>query len=148
MGEGYLVYNNYIERVNSIKEDGTAARTCGGINISNGRPNSALYGVYQVKNFVITNNTIVNSDYGIRTGIEVTSGLTLAPLNVTVANNIMLHASIKTINEINNPIGTSTYVGNIRQSGSCDIPTGTNNNIAVSSGLLESGADFFQDSFG
>ncbi|WP_338377474.1 chondroitinase-B domain-containing protein [uncultured Flavobacterium sp.] len=144
IGENHKVYNNYVEGVNSIKPDGSSTKTCGGINISNGRPSSALNGYYQVKNAIVTNNTFVNCDYGIRMGTDVSSDLTLAPLNVTVANNIMLNSSNKAINVVTAPTGTSIYQGNIRQTGSWDIPTGTNNNTAVSSGLLTSGTDFYR----
>lgn len=144
IGENHKVYNNYIEGVNSIKPDGSTTKTCGGINISNGRVNSALNGYYQVKNTIITNNTFVNCDFGIRMGTDVSSDLTLAPLNVTVANNIMLNSSNKAINQVTAPTGTSIYQGNIRQTGSWDITTGTNNNIAVTSGLLTSGTDFYR----
>ena len=144
IGEGHYVYNNYIEGVNSIKPDGSTTKTCGGINISNGRPSSALNGYYQVKNAIITNNTFVNCDYGIRVGTDVSSDLTLAPLNTTIANNIMLNSSIKAINQVTAPTGTSIYEGNIRQTGSWDITTGTNSNISVTSGLLTAGTDFYR----
>lgn len=144
IGENHKVYNNYIEGVNSIKPDGSSTKTCGGINISNGRPSSAINGYYQVKNAIVTNNTFVNCDYGLRMGTDVSSDLTLAPLNVTVTNNIMLNSSNKAINVVTAPTGTSIYQGNIRQTGSWDIPTGTNNNIAVSSGLLTSGTAFYR----
>jgi len=144
IGENHKVYNNYVEGVNSIKPDGSSTKTCGGINISNGRPSSALNGYYQVKNAIVTNNTFVNCDYGIRMGTDVSSDLTLAPLNVTVANNIMLNSSNKAINQVTAPIGTSIYQGNISQTGSWDITTGTNNNISVSAGLLTAGTDFYR----
>lgn len=144
IGENHKVYNNYIEGVNSIKPDGSTTKTCGGINISNGRVNSALNGYYQVKNAIVTNNTFVNCDFGIRVGTEVSSDLTLAPLNITVANNIMLNSSNKAINVVTAATGTSFYQGNIRQTGNWDITTGTNNNISVTSGLLTYGTDFYR----
>jgi poly(beta-D-mannuronate) lyase len=144
MGENHLIYNNYIEGVNSVKSDGSTTKTCGGINISNGRVNSALNGYYQVKNAVITNNTFVNCDYGIRVGTDVASDLTLAPQNITIANSIIFNASNKAINQITAPIGSSSYTGNIKQNGTWDITTGTNNNNSVSSGLLVNNSLFYR----
>ncbi|WP_298541305.1 chondroitinase-B domain-containing protein [uncultured Aquimarina sp.] len=144
IGEGHKVYNNYIEGVNSEKPTGGRTKTAGAINVSNGRPNSALNGYYQVIDATIVNNTFVNCDYGFRIGTNVGSDLTLAPENLIVANNIMVNTSENAVDEQTVPIGTSVYEGNITQNGSWDLTNGTNNNQTVSSGLLVTGTDFYR----
>ena len=146
MGENHIIYNNYIEGVNSKKTDGSTSSATGGINVSNGKPNSALNEYLQVKNVTITNNTFVNCDYGLRIGTLVNSGLTLAPENLVVANNLIAAASVKAIQQTTAPTGNlSKYEGNIKQNGSWDITTGTNGNINVTSGLIASTkTDFFR----
>lgn len=143
IGEGHTIYNNYITEVNSEKPDGTTTKTAGAINISNGRENSALSGYFQVKDATIVNNTFVNCDYGLRVGTNVGGDLTLAPEDVIIANNIMLNTSDEAVNELTAPIGNSIYEGNITQNGAWDLTNGQNNNQTVSSGLLESGPDFY-----
>ncbi|GIZ07802.1 lyase [Flavobacterium sp. UMI-01] len=145
MGENHKIYNNYIEGVNSKKVDNSTSSATGGINVSNGRVNTALNGYYQVKNVTITNNTFVNCDYGLRIGTSVASDLTLAPENLIVANNVLSNVTTKAIQVSTTPIGTSLFQGNIRQGGSWDITTGTNGNAVVSSGLLASTkTDFYR----
>jgi len=113
IGEGHKVYNNYIEGVNSTKPDGSTSNATGGINVSNGRPNSALNGYYQVKNAEIINNTFVNCDYGLRIGTKVSSDLSIAPENLTLANNIMYNTSVNPFQTITAPSGTYIDQGNI-----------------------------------
>ncbi|MDW7694877.1 chondroitinase-B domain-containing protein [Flammeovirgaceae bacterium SG7u.111] len=144
IGEGHLVYNNYIEGVNSKKAGGSTSGATGGINITNGRPDTELNGYYQVKDAKIVNNTFVDCDLAIRVGTQVKSDLTLAPENLEIANNIMLNSSSKAISENTAPIGNSTYTGNITQNGDWDITLGTNGNIESASGLLEQGTDFYR----
>ncbi|WP_378182924.1 chondroitinase-B domain-containing protein [Aquimarina sp. SS2-1] len=144
IGEGHKVYNNYIEAVNSEKPTGGTTKTAGAINVSNGRPNSALNGYYQVKNATIVNNTFVNCDYGFRIGTNVGSDLTLAPENLIIANNIMINTSENAVDEQTTPIGSSIYEGNITQNGTWDLTNGANNNQTVSSGLLDSSTDFYR----
>lgn len=146
MGENHKIYNNYIEGVNSKKPDNSTSNATGGINVSNGRVDSALNGYYQVKNVTITNNTFVNCDYGFRIGTKVSSDLSLAPENLIIANNIIANPSTNGIQQITAPTGSaSIYQSNIRQGGSWDITTGTNNNTTVSSGLVATtSTDFFR----
>ncbi|WP_299441557.1 chondroitinase-B domain-containing protein [uncultured Aquimarina sp.] len=145
IGEGHKIYNNYIEGVNSEKPTGGTTKTAGAINVSNGRPNSALNGYYQVIDATIVNNTFVNCDYGFRIGTNVGNDLTLAPENLVIANNIMINTSENAVDEQTNPIGaTSKYEGNITQNGSWDLTNGVDNNQTVSSGLLISGTDFYR----
>ncbi len=112
IGEGHKVYNNYIEGINSFKENGSSSNVTGGINVSNGRPNSALNGYYQVKDAQIVNNTFVNCDYALKIGTTVNSDLTLAPENLTIANNIMYNTSINAYQTVTSPIGNSVSEGN------------------------------------
>lgn len=117
IGEGHKIYNNYIEGVNSTKPDGSTSNATGGINISNGRLNSALNGYYQVKDARIVNNTFVNCDYAVRVGTKVSSDLDQAPENLIVANNIMYNSSIDAYQVITSPLGASLSEGNMT-----DIP--------------------------
>lgn len=146
MGENHKIYNNYIEGVNSKKPDNSTSSGTGGINVSNGKPNSALNEYLQVKNVTITNNTFVNCDYGLRIGTVISTGLTLAPEDLVVANNLISNATIKAIQQTTTPTGSlSKYEGNIKQNGTWDMPTGTNGNITVSSGLIATTkTDFFR----
>lgn len=113
IGEGHKIYNNYIEGVNSIKPDGSRSGATGGVNVSNGRPNTALNGYYQVKNTQIINNTFVNCDYALRVGTSVSSTLTIAPENLIIANNIAYNSSINDYQILTEPTGNSLSEGNI-----------------------------------
>lgn len=144
IGENQLVYNNYIEGINSYKEGGSLSGATGGINITNGRVNSALNGYFQVKNSKIVNNTFVNCDYAIRIGTKVSSDLSLAPENLIIANNIMLNSSHRAISVNTTPTGASLYQGNITENGSWDIMAGTNSNIISTSLSLVSDDSFFR----
>jgi len=144
IGEGHNIYNNYIEGVNATKPDGSTTNTGGAINITNGRPSTAINGYYQVKNVTITNNTFVNGDFGVRVGTTVSSDLTLAPENLIIANNIMLNTSRNAFDIETNAIGNSKFEGNITQNGTWDLTNGLNNNKTVASGLLASGTDFYR----
>jgi poly(beta-D-mannuronate) lyase len=80
IGEEHTVINNYIDGV-----------TLGGIWITSGIPNSELRGYFQARDCLITFNTIVDSagpylqlDAGIGS-----SGRTLRPENITIANNLL-----------------------------------------------------------
>jgi poly(beta-D-mannuronate) lyase len=80
IGEEHTVINNYIDGV-----------TQGGIWITSGIPNSELRGYFQARDCLIAFNTIVDSagpclqlDAGIGS-----SGRTLRPENITVANNVL-----------------------------------------------------------
>ena len=143
IGEDHKIYNNYIEGVNHRKPSGSGSGATGGINVSNGKPNSALNEYYQVKNVQIINNTLVNCDLAIRIGTKVNSALTLAPENLIVANNLMLNSSDSAFEETTVPFGTSIYEGNITQNGNWDLINGLNSNQTVTSGLLTSGSDFY-----
>ena len=138
------MYNNYFEGLRFRKPNGSGSNTTGAINISNGKPNSALNEYYQVKNALIVNNTLVDCDLGIRVGTTVNSSLTLAPENLIIANNIMLNSSESAFEEITTPLGNSEYQGNITQNGTWDLTNNQNSNITVTSGLLTSGDDFYR----
>ena len=144
IGEDHKVYNNYFEGLRYRKPSGAASNTTGALNITNGKPGSALNEYYQVKNVKIINNTLVDCDLGIRIGTVQNSSTTLAPENIIIANNIMLDSSISALQETTTPTGTSTYEGNITQNGSWDLINGENSNQTVASGLLVAGTEFYR----
>lgn len=113
IGEGHKVFNNYIQGVNSKKSDGSTSNATGGINVSNGRLNSALNGYFQVKRTQIINNTFVDCDYALRIGTKVSSNLDQAPEDLEVANNIMYNTSVNAYQILTSPIGASSSEGNI-----------------------------------
>jgi len=144
IGEDHKVYNNYFEGLRYRKPSGSGSNATGALNITNGKPSSALNEYYQVKNVQIVNNTLVDCDLGIRVGTVQNSTTTLAPENVTIANNIMLNSSDSAFEEVTTPTGTSIYEGNITQNGSWDLTNGINSNQTVASGLLTSETDFYR----
>ena len=144
IGEDHKIYNNYIEGVNHKKPSGSGSGATGGINVSNGKPGSALNEYYQVKNVQIVNNTLVNCDLAVRVGTKVNSALTLAPENLVIANNIMLNSSDSAFEETTAPTLNSIYQGNLTQNGNWDLIDGINSNETVASGLLTSGTDFYR----
>jgi len=80
IGESHIVVNNYIDGVEQ-----------GGIRLTAGIPNSPLVGYFQARDCLIAFNTIVDSrgpllelDAGMGS-----SGRTLRPENVTIANNLL-----------------------------------------------------------
>lgn len=121
IGEGHKIYNNYIEGINSIKPGGSLSGATGGINVTNGRLNSALNGYYQVKNTEIVNNTFVNCDYGLRIGTQVSSDLDQEPINLTVDNNIMYNISVDPYQIVTAPSGTSSSQGNLTALATSDM---------------------------
>ncbi len=144
IGEDHKVYNNYFEGLRYRKPNGSGSNTTGAINITNGTPNSALNEYFQVKNVQIINNTLVDCDLGVRVGTEQNSSTTLAPENITIANNIMLDSSISALQETTAPSGNSIYEGNITQNGIWDLINGENSNQTITSDLLEAGTQFYR----
>ncbi len=87
IGERQTIVNNYLQDL-----DG---RANGGLVLTGGVPNSPNSGYFQVKDAVIAHNTIVNiTDAGIilDEGIG-SSGRTLLPEGVTIANNLIQNAA-------------------------------------------------------
>ena len=148
IGEDHKVYNNYFEGLRYRKPSGSGSNTTGALNITNGKPASALNEYYQVKNVQIINNTMVDCDLGIRIGTVQNSSTTLAPDNIIIANNIMLNSSDSAFQEVTTPTGGSIYEGNITQNGNWDLANGVNSNQTVASGLLTSGSDFYRPTSG
>ncbi len=144
IGEDHKVYNNYFEGLRYRKPNGAGSNTTGALNITNGKPDSALNEYYQVKNVHIVNNTMVDCDLGIRIGTVQNSSTTLAPQDIIVANNIMLNSSDSAFQEVTSPTGTSIYEGNITQNGDWDLTNGVDANQTVTSGLLVSGTEFYR----
>jgi poly(beta-D-mannuronate) lyase len=152
LGENHKIYNNYIENVNSSKSTaagGGTSNNLGGINLIKGITTSVngnnLSGYYQVKNIIITNNTFVNDDVGLRLG---GGSNTLPALNMVAANNIFLMPSSTKMAveqlvaaDITSPY---TFTGNIKQFGDWNLTGNATSNQDVPSGLLTSGTDFYR----
>ena len=143
IGEDHKVYNNYFEGLRYRKPNGAGSNTTGALNVMNGIENSELNQYYQVKNVQVINNTLVDCDLGIRIGTSL-SGATLAPENITIANNIILDSDINAFQILTEATGNSNYEGNITQNGSWDLTNGINSNRTVNSGLLVSGTEFYR----
>jgi len=143
IGEDHKVYNNYFEGLRYRKPNGAGSNTTGALNVMNGIENSELNQYYQVKNVQVINNTLVDCDLGIRIGTSL-SGATLAPENITIANNIILDSDINAFQILTEATGNSKYEGNITQNGSWDLTNGINSNRIVNSGLLVSGTEFYR----
>ena len=143
IGEDHKVYNNYFEGLRYRKPNGAGSNTTGALNVMNGIENSELNQYYQVKNVQVINNTLVDCDLGIRIGTSL-SGATLAPENITIANNIILDSDINAFQILTEATGNSNYEGNITQNGSWDLTNGINSNQTVNSGLLVSGTEFYR----
>lgn len=144
IGEGHKIYNNYIEGVNSRKAGGSLSGATGGINISNGRPNTALNGYFTVKDTEIVHNTFVNCDYAIRVGTTVSSNLTLPPENVEISNNVMVNSSSSAFLIQTNGNNAFSASGNITENGDWDLATNVNNNVVANSDLLTEEQEFFR----
>ena len=132
IGERQTIVNNYIANVDD--------RAGGAISLSAGVPNSPLSGYYQVKDAVIAHNTVVNT-----AGVMLTfddglgsSGRTLLPENVTIANNLFRSAGA-TIFEGNEGTGW-TWEGNIAFGGSLG-PKAGDSGITVIDPQLQADGD-------
>jgi len=147
MGENHKIYNNYVEGTVAKYPNNNSTSGLAGINIHNGILNSPLNGYYQVKNATIVNNTFVNCDLGIRVGATFNSTQDQPPLNIVVGNNIMYQNINRAIQVTTQLTGAaSKYENNIKQNGTFDSfgsATATGN-INVTSGLLNSGSDFYR----
>ncbi len=140
IGEGHKVYNNYIEGINSRKDGGALSNATGGINVSNGRPNTALNGYYPVKNTQVVNNTFVNCDYALRIGTTVSSDLSIAPENLIVANNIMYNSSAEAYQIKTAPTGSSLSEGNLTSLAANDLADDGNfHRLTSSSAPIDAG---------
>jgi poly(beta-D-mannuronate) lyase len=80
IGENHKVYNNYFE---NLKGTGYRAALC----MVRGKENSALNEYYQVKNALVTFNTMVNCSQAFSINYNSSSSLTLPPINSVIAHN-------------------------------------------------------------
>jgi poly(beta-D-mannuronate) lyase len=83
IGEDHVIANNYISGIVGSNT------TRGAIVLTNGIPNSALNKYFQVKNVLITHNTLVNNDNNIIVGDKKSGTNTLAPVDTIIANNVI-----------------------------------------------------------
>lgn len=83
IGEGHLVYNNYLQGIV------TTGQTCA-IAMLDGVPNSPASGYFQVKNVKVVGNTIVNCAQAMDIGAgKGGNNRTVPPANCNIANNVM-----------------------------------------------------------
>ena len=80
IGEDHKVYNNYFENL-----EGTNYRSA--ICLVRGKENSALNEYFQVKNALVTFNTMVNCKQSFSVNYNSSSSLTLPPIGTTIAHN-------------------------------------------------------------
>lgn len=80
IGENHKVYNNYFE---NLKGTGYRAALC----MVRGKENSALNEYFQVKNALVTFNTMVNCAQAFSINYNSSSTLTLPPINSVIAHN-------------------------------------------------------------
>ncbi|UCH63886.1 MAG: polysaccharide lyase 6 family protein [Fidelibacterota bacterium] len=83
IGENHKVYNNYFQ-------DLAGTRSCSALSIMNGVPDSPLNRFFQVINAQIVFNTFVNCRKSIVLGYGADEEKTLPPVNVWLANNLVL----------------------------------------------------------
>lgn len=83
IGEDHVIANNYISGIVGSNT------TRGAIVLTNGIPNSDLNKYFQVKNVLITHNTLVNNDNNIIVGDKKSGTNLLAPVDTIIANNVV-----------------------------------------------------------
>jgi poly(beta-D-mannuronate) lyase len=115
-GNDHKIFNNYFEGLTASDSTGNYSA----ISITNGDADGAeLPGADQSKHYrpqriLIANNTLVNNLYN----IEIGGSYTLAPRDITIANNIVVGSTNPLYRIFTVPI-TSVFAGNIA------FPTGT-----------------------
>lgn len=83
IGEGHLVYNNYLQGII------TTGQTCA-IAMLDGVPDSEPSGYFQVKNVKVVGNSIVNCAQGFDVGAgKGGNNRTVPPANCVIANNVL-----------------------------------------------------------
>lgn len=107
IGEDHRVVNNYFQDLR-----GTGYRAA--VSLVQGVPDSPLNRYFQVKRPFVVHNTFVNTDRSLVIGVGSSSDQSLPPEDVTIVNNAVQTGLSAPIVEIDlEPIGTSTYAGNI-----------------------------------
>ncbi len=106
IGRRHKVYNNYFEGLN-----GNGFRAA--ISVTNGMPDSPLNGYYQVEDALIGFNTIVNCRQAFAIGSGANSSLTLPPVNVLAANNLVKTRSNTAMVVMHDPNGDVLWDGNL-----------------------------------
>jgi len=106
IGRRHKVYNNYFEGLN-----GNGFRAA--VSVTNGMPDSPLNGYYQVEDALIGFNTIVNCRQAFAIGSGVSSSLTLPPVNVLVANNLVKTRSNTTMVYMHDASADILWDGNL-----------------------------------
>ena len=107
IGEDHRVVNNYFQ-------DLAGTGYYAALSMVQGVPDSPLNRYFQVKRPIVANNTFVNTDQTLVIGIGQSSDQSLAPEDVTVANNVVqTRLSVPVVRTELEPIGTTTWAGNV-----------------------------------
>ena len=119
IAEDHQVFNNYFEGL-----AGTATRAA--LSIMQGLENSPLNGYFQVKRATVAFNTFVNCSNTMLIGLSgtltgATNVTTLPPVDCTIANNLVLAATGKMVDQRTNPVNM-TWQGNIMYGSTLSIP--------------------------
>ncbi|MFI3289749.1 MAG: polysaccharide lyase 6 family protein [Rikenellaceae bacterium] len=121
IGEGHTVEDNYME---SLMGDNYTSSIC----IVRGEEDAELSGYWQVKDAMISGNTIVDCNVGITSNYGARSTMTMAVITTTVSNNTIIMSSEKdySIYNITSPEPDITWIDNMIYSGrelGVDLPT-------------------------
>jgi len=110
IGEDHRVYNNYFA-------DLTGSSWGAALSLSQGLTNSPLNGYFQVKRAEVVFNTFVNCQHNFLLGLAdtlagTTNVTTLPPVDCRIANNVVLGANFKMVDQRIQPVNL-TWEGNI-----------------------------------
>lgn len=120
IGEGHLVYNNYLQGL------AATGQTCA-ISLLDGVPNSLPNGYFQVKNVQVAGNTIVNCAQGFDIGAgKGGNNRSVAPANCAIANNLVQLQQGATLVAFTDTPENFKYEGNIAYglSAGTNLPSG------------------------
>ena len=107
IGEDHRVVNNYFQ-------DLTGTGYYAGLSMVEGVENSPLNRYFQVKRPIVAHNTFVNVAEAFVIGVGTSSDQSLAPEDITIANNVIQTVlSVRAVDFEKEPVGTSTYAGNV-----------------------------------
>lgn len=121
IGEDHVVVNNYMADL-----AGSSMKSA--LPVMNGVPDSPLNRYFQVKRALIAFNTLVDCKYNLLIGVGKDAELSLPPLDVVVANNVVRSTKGALIQYVDTPINM-TFEGNVFYGSSLGIPQPAGINI-------------------